>query len=115
MKVNRKLVVAATVTVAIVAAGAGMAQAVGTGSEEQLDGPAAEQAKRAALQAAGGGTVLEVERQDGDGAGVYEVEVRRADGSQIEVHLDGSYQPVGTVSDDDTGAEQADDTEGAEG
>ena len=60
--------------------------------------------------------MLEVERQDGDGAGVYEVEVRRADGSQIEVHLDGSYRPVGSVADDDNGAEQDSDTgEGADG
>ena len=115
MKVNRKVLIVATATAAFAAAGAGIAQAVGTRSEERLNGPNAEQASRAALTAVGGGTVLEVERQDGDGAGIYEVEVRRVDGSQVEVHLDGSYRPVGTVSDDDTGAEQDGDTEGAEG
>jgi len=42
---------------------------------------------------------------DGHGAGVYEVEVHRPDGSQIEVHLNGQFQPVGTVADDDSGSE----------
>ncbi len=115
MRINRKVIVVATATAAFVAAGAGIARAVGVGSEEPLAGSEAEQAKGAALRAAGGGTVLEVERSDGDGAGVYEVEVRRADGSQIEVHLDGAYKPLGTAADDDTGAEQEGDTEGAEG
>jgi hypothetical protein len=45
--------------------------------------------------------VLEVEQQDGDGAGTYEVEVRRADGSTVEIHLDSVFQPVGTAADDD--------------
>ena len=45
--------------------------------------------------------MLEVERQDGDGAGVYEVEVRRADGSQVEIHLDAQFEPVGSAPDDD--------------
>jgi hypothetical protein len=49
--------------------------------------------------------VLEVERQDGDGSGVYEVEVQRDDGSQVEVHVSGSYDPVGTAADDDSGSE----------
>jgi hypothetical protein len=65
----------------------------------------------AALEAAGGGTVLEIERQDGDGAGVFEVEVRRSDGSQVEIHLDAGYQPVDTAADDDSGSESGEDAE----
>ena len=84
--------------------GVGIAQAVGGSSEEPVTGPAAEQAKSAALKAAGGGTVLEIERQDGDGAGLFEVEVRRADGSTVEIHLDAQFQPVGTAADDDSGS-----------
>jgi hypothetical protein len=40
-------------------------------------GASGKKAARAAVEAAGGGRALEVEYQDGDSAGVYEVEVRR--------------------------------------
>lgn len=105
MRIRRRLVAAGAAVAVLSAGGAGIAAAVG-GSDEQVSGPESEKAAAAALRAVGGGTVLEVERQDGDGRGVFEVEVRRADGSQVEVHLDGSYQPVGTVADDDAGSEQ---------
>jgi hypothetical protein len=108
MKITRPVIAVATAIGVLAVGGAGIAYAV-SGSEEQVQGPAAEQAKSAALKAAGGGTVLEVERQDGDGGGVFEVEVRRADGSQVEIHLDANYQPVGTAADDDTGSESNDD------
>jgi hypothetical protein len=109
VKLNRRVVIAggAVAVAALAAAGVGIAQAV-SGDEEQVTGPAAEPAKRAALAAAGGGTVLEVERQDGDGAGVFEVEVRLQDGSRVEIQLDGSYQLVGEEADDDTGSGEDD-------
>ena len=107
MKVNRRIVVIAAVGVtALVAAGAGIAQAVGGDSDENVTGAAAQKAGDAALAAAGGGTVLEVERQDGDGAGVYEVEVRRTDGSQVEIHLDAQFAPVGSAPDDDGASDE---------
>jgi hypothetical protein len=109
MNVNRKLVAAGTAVVLIAAGGVGIAYAVGGDSEEQVTGPDAERAKSAALDAVGGGTVTEVEYQEAGSTGVYEVEVQRADGSQVEVHIDGSFGPVGTAADDDTGAESEDD------
>jgi Peptidase propeptide and YPEB domain len=110
MRLNRPIVAAVAVAAVLAAGGAGIAYAVGGDSEEQVQGPAADQAGAAAVRAAGGGTVLEVERQDGDGSGVYEVELRRSDGSEVEVHLDASFEPVGTVADDDAGeTEDADD------
>ncbi|HEX4746447.1 MAG TPA: PepSY domain-containing protein [Gaiellaceae bacterium] len=113
MRSKRMLVIVlGAAAVLAVAGGAGIAKAV-SGSEEQVSGPAAARAAEAALEAIGGGSVLEVERQDGDGAGVYEVEVRRQDGSTVEVHLDARLQPVGTVADDDEG-ERGDDAEGAD-
>jgi peptidase YpeB-like protein len=105
MRFNRRIAMIVAAVVVLAAAGAGIAKAVGVGGGEQLSGPAAEQAKTAALKAAGGGTVLEVEGQDGDGAGAYEVEVRRADGSTVEVHLNAAFEPVGTQADDDNGSE----------
>ena len=114
MKRNRKLLLALAGMAAalVIAGGAGIAQAV-SGSEEQVTGPNAKRAAEAALEAAGGGTVLEIEHQDGDGAGVYEVEVRREDGSQVEIHLDAGFAPVGSAADDDSGSESdgADDSD----
>jgi len=94
---------------ALAIGGVGMAQAVGGDSEAPVTGAAAGHAKAAALDAAGGGTVLEVEHQDGDGNGAYEVEVRRTDGSTVEIHLDAQFRKVGSVSDDDSGAESEND------
>ena len=89
-----------------VAGGAGIAQAV-SGSEEPVTGPNADKAAAAALTAAGGGSVLEIERQDG-GAGSYEVEVRREDGSQVEIHLDAGFAAGRVGSRDDSGMESED-------
>jgi Peptidase propeptide and YPEB domain len=105
---KRLLVLGAAVAALAVAGGAGIAQAV-SGDDEQVTGTAAERAADAALAAAGGGTVLEVERQDGDGAGVYEVEVRRGDGSEVEIHLDAQFREVGSAVDDDNGRESEND------
>ncbi len=63
-----------------------------------------ERRKSAAIAAVGGGTVTDVERDDGDdgyATGVFEVEVKRDDGSQVEVHLDGDLNVVGQQADED--------------
>jgi uncharacterized membrane protein YkoI len=74
----------------------------GADSEERLTGPEAQKAKSAAIAAVGGGTLTEVERDDGYGtSGIYEVEVKRDDGTQVEVHLDGNYDVVGQEADED--------------
>ena len=104
MKRRRLVIIIAAAAAALALAGVGIAQAVGGSSEAPVTGPAAEQAKAAALKAAGGGTVLEVEQQDGDGAGTFEVEVKRPDGSTVEIHLDGQFQQVGSAADDDSGS-----------
>jgi uncharacterized membrane protein YkoI len=94
-------VIAAAVAM-LVALGAGIAYANRAGSEEQLTGLDAEKAKSAAIAAVGGGTVTEVERDDdGYGPGVFEVEVTRDDGTQVEVHLDGDYNVVSQQADED--------------
>jgi hypothetical protein len=95
----RTLAIAAVVATLVVLGGAGIAYANGGDSEEQLTGADAEKAKSAALAAVGGGTVTEVERDDGTAA--FEVEVERDDGSQVEVHLDGDFNVVGQEADDD--------------
>jgi uncharacterized membrane protein YkoI len=99
----RTLMIAAAVAMLVALGGAGIAYANGGDSEEQLTGPDAQKAKSAAIAAVGGGTLTEVERDDGNGTsgGVYEVEVTRDDGSQVEVHLDGDYNVVGQEADED--------------
>jgi hypothetical protein len=97
----RTLVIAAAVAMLLALGGAGIAYANGGDSEEQLSGPEAQKAKSAAIAAVGGGTVSEVERDDGNGTGAFEVEVTREDGSQLEVHLDSDYDVVGQQADED--------------
>jgi uncharacterized membrane protein YkoI len=101
----RTLMIAAAVAMLVALGGAGIAYANGADSEEQVTGPEAEKAKSAAIAAVGGGTLTEVERDDGDDgygtSSVYEVEVKRDDGSQVEVHLDGDYNVVGQEADED--------------
>jgi uncharacterized membrane protein YkoI len=114
MKINRKVVAVAAAVAALAAGGVGIAYAVGGGdSDEAVTGPSAKKAEAAALEAVGGGTVLEAEYQEAGSTGVYEVEVQRPDGSAVEVHIDDQYQPVGTAADDDSGSESED--EGSEG
>jgi hypothetical protein len=114
MRINRKLVAIAAAVVALAAGGVGIAYAVGGGeSEEPITGPSADKAEAAALDAVGGGTVLEAEHQEAGGSGVYEVEVQRPDGSVVEVLVDDQFQSVGTEADDDSGSESED--EGTEG
>jgi uncharacterized membrane protein YkoI len=74
-------------------------------SEERLTALDVQKAKSAAIAAVGGGTITELERDDGDDGygtnGGYEVEVKREDGTQLEVHLDGDYDVVGQEADED--------------
>ena len=101
----KTLVIAAAVAMLLALGAAGIAYANGGDSEEQVTGPDAQKAKSAATSAVGGGTVTELERDDGDDgygtSGVYEVEVTRQDGTQLEVHLDGDYNVVGQEADED--------------
>jgi uncharacterized membrane protein YkoI len=97
----RTLVIAAAVAMLLALGGTGIAYATGGDSEEQVTGPDAEKAKSAAIAAVGGGTVTEVERDDGTGTGFFEVEVTRDDGSQVEVHLDSDLNVVGQQADED--------------
>src|SRR5215212_487398 len=101
MSVRTWVIASAVVAMLLALGAAGIAYANGGVSEEQLTGPEAEKAKSAAIEAVGGGTVTEVERDDGNGTGAFEVEVTRDDGSQVEVHLDGDYNVVGQVPDED--------------
>lgn len=81
---------------------------VGGGEEQRLSGLTAERATAAALKATGGGTVMETELDDENGA-TYEVEVRKPDGSSVDVRLDKSFAVV--VIEGDTEEPDTDDAD----
>lgn len=103
-----KVLMAAGLGLAVAAAGAGIAIANGqAGSEQPLTGSDKDRAVEAALAYTGGGTVLETEVGD-DGA-AYGVEIRTPDGNVVEVHVDASFEVVGSENDDDSGTESTSD------
>jgi uncharacterized membrane protein YkoI len=63
-------------------------------NQAALSGADRDRAASAALARVGQGTVSEVEREN-DGGAAYEVEVRLADGSQIEVQVGADFQVLG--------------------
>jgi hypothetical protein len=98
MSKRRKLIAGALAVFVVGAIGTGVAVATG-GDEEALRGNAYDRATAAALDHVGEGTVTETEAGDGDTA--YEVEIRRDDGSQVEVQLHRNFEVIGTEVDDD--------------
>jgi uncharacterized membrane protein YkoI len=104
---RRKFVVITGVAAAaVVLGGATVAGAANTLSadDQTLSGTELQQAGDAALAHTGGGTVTEAESEGGS---AYEVEVRRQDGSQVEVNLDSSFKVSGVE-----GPERDDDSDG---
>jgi hypothetical protein len=96
--VRKRLLIVGVSAVGLIAfavGGAAMAQSSGGGvaddRDEQVSGAAADRAGAAVLESLGDGRVTGVER-DSDNA--YEVEVRRADGSTVDVDLNESFQVV---------------------
>jgi hypothetical protein len=98
MSKRRKLIAGALAALVVVGIGTGVAVATG-GDEEALTGNTYDRATAAALDHVGEGTVTETEA--GDGAAAYEVEVRRDDGSQVEVQLNRNFDVIGSEGDDD--------------
>lgn len=95
----RTAVIATGIVGVALAGGGGIAWAVSGGDERPLTGPARDRAVAAALRHTGGGSVTETET--GEGGAAYEVEVRLANGRQVEVALDSSFNVVSEEADDD--------------
>ena len=84
--------------VAAVAGGAAVAAGGDDDATEQpISGAALERASDAALAHTGGGRVTGTEV--GDEESYYEVEVTLADGSQVDVQLDATFDVVGSEND----------------
>ena len=99
---------------ALALGGAAIANATGVVGDDEgpkLSSSEAAHAGAAALRATGGGTVQASERDDEKGA-TFEVEVRKLDGSVLDVRLDSSYRVVAVDDDqetnDDNGGQQED-------
>jgi uncharacterized membrane protein YkoI len=101
MNRRRKLAIAAATVVVIGGATAGYAiGAGGDDNEAPITGNELVRASEAALQHTGGGRVSDTEV--GDEESLYEVEVTRPDGSQVDVQLDENFDVVGSEGDDES-------------
>ena len=94
----RRIGIVAAVGAAAVAIGTGIASAQpDDGEGTPITGEALTKASQAALAFTGGGTVTGSEV--GDEESYYEVEVTKADGSQVDVQLDQNFALVGSKTD----------------
>lgn len=103
---RKRVVIPALATVAVLAVGG----TIWAASAEDVTGAERDRVAAAATEAAGGGEALEIEKDDDPGE-AYEVEVRLADGSEVDVTLDADLGVVSTDRDDrgDDGDDRDDD------
>ncbi len=85
---------------AVLALGIGGVAWAGTASAGDVRGEDRDQVANAAVEAAGGGEAIEVEKSD-DGDEAYEVEVRQPDGDVVDVDLDEQLNVLRKDVDDD--------------
>ena len=96
-------------TIAVVAAlGIGGVVWATSASAEDVSGSERDRVSSAALDAAGGGKVTSAETSDDPGE-AYEVEVRKADGTEVDVALDQDLNVVRQDADDRDDTPDADD------
>ncbi len=102
MKTRTKLIISGAAVAALSVAGAGAALSTNDddGTEVPITGIELERASAAALAHTGGGTVTETEV--GDEESYYEVEVRKPDGTSVDVQLDEQFNVVDATPDDDS-------------
>ncbi len=101
----KRIVLMTVVVLAVGALAAGIAIAAGSRDDSApITGSALARASAAALDFTGGGRVTGSEI--GDEEGYYEVEVTRADGGQVDVHLDRNFNVLGGAADTETPDDQ---------
>jgi len=93
--VNKKRAIPVVGTAIAIAVAGGIA--IANESDQPITGADYQKAAAAALAFTGGGTVSDTEQ--GDEESYYEVEVTRADGTQVDVQLDTSFNVVGSEED----------------
>jgi uncharacterized membrane protein YkoI len=93
---------AAIVAASVLGVGAAISIAAASNDGDQsVTGPDADRASKAALHYTGGGHVNAVERDSENGA-TWEVEVKKTDGSQVDVRLDAQFKLVVIESDSES-------------
>ena len=97
---NKRLKVA-LITGGAIAAIAAATGATDDGNGTPITGSALQQAKAAALKDTGGGQVTATEIRDEEG--YYEVEVKKTDGSEVDVHLDRHFNVIDSSADSGSG------------
>jgi uncharacterized membrane protein YkoI len=101
----KKWVIAGAAVLALGAGGTAIAASAGSdensgtddGEGKAITGPALKKASAIAIDHVGGGTVTATELQDEEG--YYEIEVKRDDGSQVDVHLDSHFNVLDSSGD----------------
>lgn len=109
-RLRSKRVVIPTAVAAAVLGGAGAVWATTASADVSQDD--LDRAERVALEAVGSGTVTDTEVDDEDA--YYEIEITRADGTQVDVAVDENFEVVGQEvegeeEDDADDGEDADD------
>ena len=77
-----------------------------------LQGNERDRVGNAATKVVGGGTVVDAERSDDRGE-AYEVEVRKDDGTEVDIILDKDLNVVSEAADDTNDSDDGDDSETA--
>jgi hypothetical protein len=100
MRKQTMILAGAALATVLALTGGGLALAAGNDDDENVTGADADRAVAAALAEVGGGAADGVER-DSEGDGTWEVEVRKPDGTTVEVHLDADFAVKSVESDDE--------------
>ena len=95
MRVRTRIGIGVASAAILAAVGVGVAVA----DDQEITGPAADQARAAAVQAIPG-KAGKVEKETNEGAAYYGVLVTKPDGTQMEVHLDQGFHFLGTEAPD---------------
>lgn len=95
MRAITKIGIGMTTAAVLASLGVGIAAA----DDQEITGPAADQARAAAVSAIPG-KPGKVEKETNEGAAYYGVLVTKTDGTQVEVHLDQGFHFLGTETPD---------------
>lgn len=99
MKIRTKVGIGVASAAVLAGVGVGVGIGVAVADGQEVTGPTADQARTAAVQAIPG-KAGKVEKETNEGAAYYGVLVTKADGTQVEVHLDQSFHFLGTEAPD---------------
>ncbi|AGZ41366.1 PepSY domain-containing protein [Actinoplanes friuliensis] len=106
-KLRSKRVIVTTVAAAALLGVGGTVWATAASADADVQGGDRDRVAAAAVQAAGGGTATDVETSD-DAGQAYEVEVRKADGTEVDVALDKNLAVVTQKADTEDGTDTPD-------